>query len=86
VAAEAQRQRGRSAGSRRAAARHAAREEIKGRRGIVFSPLVEALEEERAAGKTATVKIDAGGQASTGGNGELDWAHEKRRGRLGSSV
>jgi hypothetical protein len=54
--------------------------------GIVFSPLVEALAEERAAGKTTTAKIDVGDQASTDGNGELDWAHRKRRGRLGSSV
>jgi hypothetical protein len=54
--------------------------------GIIFSPHVEALAEERAAGKTATTKIDAGGPSSKGGDDELDWAHGNRRGRLGSSV
>jgi hypothetical protein len=47
---------------------------------------VEALAEERATGKTTMTKIDVGDQASTDGDGELDWAHGKRRGRLGSSV
>jgi hypothetical protein len=54
--------------------------------GIVFSPHVEALAEERAAGDMATTKIDAGGRSSKGGDGELDWAQGNRRGRLGSSV
>jgi hypothetical protein len=37
---------------------------MKGRRGIAFSPHVEASAEERAAGKAATAKIDVGGRNS----------------------
>jgi hypothetical protein len=36
----------------------------KGRRGIVFSPHVEPSEGDRAAGETATAKIDTGGRIS----------------------
>jgi hypothetical protein len=37
---------------------------MKGRRGIAFSPHVEASAEKRAAGKAATAKIDVGGRSS----------------------
>jgi hypothetical protein len=37
---------------------------IKGRRGIVFSPHVEAYAGERTTGKSTAVEIGAGGRAS----------------------
>jgi hypothetical protein len=37
---------------------------MKGRRGIAFSPHVDASAEERATGEAVTAKIDAGGRSS----------------------
>jgi hypothetical protein len=36
--------------------------------------------------KTAAAEINAGGRSSTGGDGELDWAHGSLRIRMGTRI